>query len=168
MKWMILLVFGLTLSAAKVQAAGVEKGGLTWFYDLNEAHNESVKTNKPIFSFFTGSDWCGWCTMLQKNVFAKIDFIAWAKANVVLLELDFPKKTAQSPELKTQNQNLQQALGVTGYPTIWLFTTTKNAESGAFNLTTIGKLGYPSGAEKGKEEVKFLMEANALLAARKA
>jgi hypothetical protein len=168
MKWMILLVFGLTLTAANVQAAGIEKGGLTWFYDLNEAHNESVKTNKPILVSLREVIGVVGVPCSKKNVFAKADFIAWAKANVVLLELDFPKKTAQSAELKTQNQNMQQALGVTGYPTIWLFTTSINAESGAFNLTTIGKLGYPSGAEKGKEEVKFLLEANALLAARKA
>ncbi|NOQ71631.1 MAG: DUF255 domain-containing protein [Crocinitomix sp.] len=141
-----------------------EVAGLKWYTDLDKAHSEAEKTNKPIFGFFTGSDWCGWCIKLQKEVFAKQAFIDWANEKVVLLELDFPKRTPQSPELKQQNQNLQRALGVSGYPTVWLFNS-KKTDAGGFNLTRVGKLGYPRGAEKGKEEIKFLSEANKLLAA---
>ncbi len=164
MKLVFIIALSLIMGITNANAAVVEKGGLSWYDDLDQAHDESVKTNKVIFGFFTGSDWCGWCKLLQANVFAKPAFVEWAIANVVLLELDFPKKTQQSIELKTQNQNLQRALGVGGYPTCWLFTSKKNPETGAFNLSKIGKLGYPSGAEKGKEEVKFLEEANVILA----
>lgn len=164
MRFVLLIVLSLTIGTFSANATSVEKGGLTWYDDLDQAHDESVKTNKVIFGFFTGSDWCGWCKLLQANVFAKPAFVEWAKANVVLLELDFPKKTEQSIELRTQNQNLQRALGVSGYPTCWLFTSKKNPETGAFKLAKIGKLGYPSGVEKGKEEVKFLEEANSILA----
>ncbi len=163
MKFIFFIAFLATIGTAQA-ATSNEDSGLKWYTDLEEAHNESSKSNKPIFGFFTGSDWCGWCIKLQKEVFAKQAFIDWAKEEVILLELDFPKRTAQSAELKQQNQNLQRALGVRGYPTVWLFTSNKT-DTGGFNLTRIGKLGYPRGAEKGKEEVKFLADANKLLAA---
>lgn len=167
MKWILLMVFSLSLGLSQGTFAAEEKGGLTWYTDLAEAHGISNLEKKPIFGFFTGSDWCGWCKLLQRNVFAKQAFIDWAKENVVLLEIDFPKRVQQSAELKTQNQNLQRALGVRGYPTVWFFNSSVNKETGGFHLTRLGKLGYPSGAEKGKEEVKFLEEANKILASTK-
>lgn len=167
MRLVLLIALSFSFVTYTAQAASVEKGGLTWYDDLDQAHEESVKTNKVIFGFFTGSDWCGWCKLMQSNVFAKQAFIDWAKENVVLLELDFPKRTQQTVEMRTQNQNLQRALGVSGYPTVWLFVSKKNPETGAFKLSKIGKLGYPSGATKGEEEVKFLSEANELLAKNK-
>lgn len=144
-----------------------EKDGLTWYSDLNEVHKLHQETGKPIFGFFTGSDWCGWCWKLQSNVFEKEAFKTWAKEEVILLELDFPKRKEQALELKKQNQGLQKAFKITGYPTVWLFNTSVDDETKQFHLSALGKLGYPSGAQKGKEEVKFLAEANAILDAAK-
>ena len=56
---------------------------------------------------------------------------------------------------------------VKGYPTIWLFTVTEDQTNHSLNLNTIGSLGYPAGSEMGKEEVKFLNDANLILANRK-
>ena len=162
MRWTLLLAMILTFNISQATDNGEVIDGLTWYTDLAKAHQVSESTNKPIFGFFTGSDWCGWCKLLQKNVFQKELFIKWANENVVLLELDFPKKTAQSPELRTQNQNLQRALGVRGYPTVWLFNATFTAATGGYNLSKIGKLGYPR-TEPGNEASKFVEEANALL-----
>ena len=47
------------------------------------------KTN---YAFFTGSDWCGWCMRLKREVFNLPDFKIWSDENVVLVELDFEKK----------------------------------------------------------------------------
>ena len=66
---------------------------LVWHDNLEKALVISKKEKKPIMMFFTGSDWCGWCIRLQKEVFFKEDFKKWAQENVVLLELDFPHKT---------------------------------------------------------------------------
>jgi hypothetical protein len=63
---------------------------------------------------------------------------------------------------------LQQALGVRGYPTVWLLYTEKVIDStNAINLNTLGSLGYPQGAEAGKEEVKFLGDAAQIMANKK-
>lgn len=146
------------------QSETTPAGGLTWYTDLSKAREASDITKKPIFGFFTGSDWCGWCRKLQADVFSKAPFVEWAQKNVILLELDFPRSKQLPAELAEQNQALQQAFKVTGYPTIWLFYVTTDSKSENLNLAALGSLGYPQGAEKGKEEVKFLNDANAVLA----
>lgn len=137
--------------------------GLVWHTDMMKANEISKVSNKPLFALFTGSDWCFWCKKIQNDVFSKPEFIAWAKKNVVLVELDFPRGKVLSPELAQQNASLQQTFQVQGYPTIWMFNLKPNAQ-GAFDIDRLGSLGYPAGAEAGKEELKFIGEANSLIA----
>lgn len=136
---------------------------LVWYTDILKANEISKASNKPIFAFFTGSDWCGWCKKLQRDVFAKPEFIEWAKKNVVLLELDFPRAKKLSPELTQQNAGLQQTFQVQGFPTIWMFFLAKDEKTQKFTISPLGSLGYPQGAEMGKEELKFLKDANSIL-----
>ena len=63
-----------------------------WYVNVQKANVESAKTGKPILANFTGSDWCGWCMKLRREVFDTPEFQEWAKKNVVLLELDYPRK----------------------------------------------------------------------------
>ena len=135
---------------------------LEWHTDIMKAHDLSKKSKKPIFAFFTGSDWCGWCIKLQRNVFAKEGFIKWAKKNVILLELDFPRNTQLPPEQMQQNYSMQQAFNVTGYPVVWVFYAIKNDSTKSFSVDALGSLGYPA-AEPGKEEIKFIEDANKVL-----
>ena len=139
--------------------------GIQWV-SFEDALALSTKEPKKIFlDIYTG--WCGWCKKLQADVFAKPEFISWASKNVVLLELDFPRNKQLSPELTQQNQNLQQTFQIAGYPTIWMFNLDKPDTSSKFNIDAIGSLGYPQGAELGKEQVKFLSDANRLMDANK-
>ncbi len=140
----------------------VDKDGLTWYTDLQLAHKESQKTGKPVLGFFTGSDWCGWCFKLHDNVLVKDEFVKWAEENVVLMEIDFPRRTQLEPELKAQNDNLQRIFQVSGFPTVWYFTTEENAETGQLNLTALGKTGYPR-APKGQEATAFISASEAIL-----
>jgi protein disulfide-isomerase len=161
----VIFTFALFIGRAYVNAqTSTKKDTLVWYTDLAIVHEISASSNKPIFGFFTGSDWCGWCHKLQANVFAKQEFIDWANKNVILLELDFPRRKQLPSELVQQNSGLQQAFQVRGYPTIWIFNTTKDKTTNNFNITALGSLGYPQGAEVGKEEVKFISDANLILA----
>lgn len=165
-KLKIILLSGLFFSSLHFlaqSAATAENKGLTWYTDLMKANEISQATHKPVFAFFTGSDWCGWCKKLEAAVFSKPEFIQWASQNVVLLELDFPRTKTLSPEITQQNNNLQQTFQVQGYPTIWLFFLNKNKEQTGYDIQALGSLGYPPGAQPGKEEVKFLQDANAIL-----
>src|ERR1041385_2148256 len=85
---------------------------LAWHTRIDEVYKLSKSSGKPIFAFFTGSDWCGWCHKLQRDVFNKPSFISWADKNVVLLELDFPRRRQLSPELTQQNNELLQVFSV--------------------------------------------------------
>ncbi len=140
----------------------VEKDGMTWYTDLQKAHEESSKTGKPILGFFTGSDWCGWCFKLHDNVLVKEEFIAWAEENVVLMEIDFPRRTKLDPALQEQNNNLQRVFQVSGFPTVWYFTSEKNEETGQLNLTGLGKTGYPR-AQAGQEATQFIAASEAII-----
>ena len=90
-----------------------------WHTDANKAINLSLQTGKPMFLFFTGSDWCIWCKRLVSEVFDKKEFKDWANKNIILLEVDFPKRSPQSEELKAQNSQLQRTFQglIRGYPT---------------------------------------------------
>jgi thiol-disulfide isomerase/thioredoxin len=160
------LFFSLS-TAGLFSQEGKKTEALEWHTDLMKAHDLSEKTKKPIFAFFTGSDWCGWCIKLQNNVFAKPEFIAWAKENVILLELDYPRTKQLPPNLVQQNASMQQAFQVTGYPTVWIFKTIKNNKEKKFAMDSYGSLGYPVGAEPGKEEIKFIEDANKILNEKK-
>ncbi|MES2760611.1 MAG: thioredoxin family protein [Bacteroidota bacterium] len=145
-----------------------ENKGLTWYTDVMKANEVSKTTHKPIFAFFTGSDWCGWCKKLQADVFSKAEFIQWANKNVILLEVDFPRGKTLSPELIQQNNSLQQTFQVRGYPTIWIFNLNKSVDGAKYDIDSFGSVGYPQNAEPGKEEQKFLKDANSLFENKKA
>jgi protein disulfide-isomerase len=121
----------------------IQSQELTWQTDMNKALEISKKSQKPLFLFFTGSDWCGWCIRLQKEVFKTPEFAKWAKDNVILVELDFPRSTPQQPEIKKQNAELQQTFAVQGYPTVWFVKGSK--KDGKINLEKLGSTGYVAG-----------------------
>ena len=115
-----------------------------WETDLNKAIGQSYETKKPIMLFFTGSDWCGWCIRLQNEVFRTETFTQWAKENVILVELDFPRKKEQPQTIKDQNRQLQQMFGVQGYPTCHFVMPTPT-DDGRINLASLGQNGYMAG-----------------------
>ncbi len=121
-----------------------ESQELKWYTDMSVATDLAIKENKPMFLFFTGSDWCGWCIRLQNEVFKTSEFIKWASNNVILVELDFPRKNEQTDAVKMQNAQLQQQLQVRGYPTVWFVSATKTADA-KINLNALGSSGYLAG-----------------------
>lgn len=128
----------ITLLVFNVQAQE-----LTWETDLTKAINISKVENKPLMLFFTGSDWCGWCIRLQKEVFKTPEFSKWAEENVVLVELDYPKRKELSPELKQQNLQMKQMFQIRGYPTVWIVQP--EDKDGKVNFRQLGKTGYVAG-----------------------
>ncbi len=111
-----------------------ESAPLTPWHDSFEAAlQESEATGKPIIADFTGSDWCSWCVKLRNDVFETQVFNEWARDNVVLLELDYPKRAMQKPEIKRQNAELADQYNVNSYPTVLLLDSTGQV---------LGKMGY--------------------------
>src|SRR5690242_19664467 len=93
-----LLALALGFVVATVSAA--ESG---WITDAAKAQETAKAEKKLVLLDFTGSDWCGWCIKLHKEVFSTPEFEKYAKENLVLVEVDFPRKKQLSAEQKTAN-----------------------------------------------------------------
>lgn len=91
-----------------------------WETNWEVAKARAKAENKFILINLTGTDWCGWCIKLEKEVFSQKAFKDFAAANVVMMEADFPKKKELSAELKTQNAALKKQYLLGGYPTVLL------------------------------------------------
>ena len=107
-----LMLWGGLASAAEDDA--------TWTTDFAAAKKAAAEKNLPILADFSGSDWCGWCIRLDKEVFSKKEFKDYAKKDLVLFLADFPSKKAQPEALKKQNKALSEKYGVRGFPTVLL------------------------------------------------
>ena len=102
-------------TAAEVAEKGAELG--KWTSDAPAAQELSKTSGKPLFIQFTGSDWCGWCKLMDGKVFSSQEWADYAKGNLVLLYVDFPRGKQQSKELKEQNEKLSEQYGIGGFPT---------------------------------------------------
>lgn len=148
-------VFAAFLLVFCLQSAVAQKA--EWHTDLSKAVQLSESSKKPLLLFFTGSDWCGWCIRLQKEVLLTDEFSAWAKENVVLLELDFPRRSPQAEALRKQNMELQQFFQIRGYPTVWLVNA-KADKTGKVSFEQLGSTGYVAGGPQ-----PWLSQANRIL-----
>ena len=110
----------LALPAAADEPAipfyGAELGA--WTQDYAAATNAAATDGKPVFLDFTGSDWCGWCMLMEEKVFSKQEWKDWAATNIYLVTLDFPRDKSKVPEdFQKRNRELSKQYGVRGYPT---------------------------------------------------
>ena len=108
----------MTVMIAMTMGLALMASGPEWETDWEVARTRAEKENKPILVNFSGSDWCGWCKRLDREVFRTDEFKAFAEKGFVLLNLDFPKYKDQDPELRKQNQKLLNKYGVTGFPSV--------------------------------------------------
>jgi thioredoxin-related protein len=136
--------------AAPKADASSDKDVFKWETDFDLAKKRAKDENKSILVDFTGSDWCGWCIRLKKEVFDQPSFQEYAKKNLIMVELDFPKKTPLEEKLKEQNEKLQEEYKIQGFPTIILLNS-KGRE--------VARTGYQEGGpDKYVEHVKGLLK----------
>jgi len=88
-----------------------------WLTDLPKAQAQAKAENKMVLLDFTGSDWCGWCIKFKKEALDTTEFKDYAAKNLVLVEVDFPRKTPQSADQKKANEALSKKYQANGYPT---------------------------------------------------
>lgn len=122
---------------------------LNWYDNLQTAINVAQKNGHPILVDFTGSDWCVWCKRLNAEVFSQEQFINYAKNNLVLVKIDFPREIPQTEATKYYNNQLAQRFGVKGFPTIILLKS---------DGTPVAMTGYqPGGASAYVQHIKSLL-----------
>ena len=108
----------LFAAAVSLVFAAFARAESDWLHDWNKAQEEAKTNHKLLFLNFTGSDWCGWCIKLDKDIFSQPQFKDFAHDNLVLVELDFPRRKSQPTEERKQNLQLAQQYEVLGFPTI--------------------------------------------------
>ena len=111
------LAIAVGLTFAATGSARAESG---WETDLKKAQDQAKSNNKLVFLNFTGSDWCGYCIRLDRDILSKPAFQEYANKNLVLVEIDFPRAKEQSSDLRKQNQQLARQYEIQGFPTIVL------------------------------------------------
>jgi thioredoxin-related protein len=91
-------------------------GNVTWLGDFNEAKTEAVQQHKLILINFSGSDWCGPCIRLRKEILESDAFVNYAAGHLVLVRADFPrqKKNQLSPEQVNLNDALADKYNADG------------------------------------------------------
>ena len=87
-----------------------------WLHDFQVAKDKATAENKYILLNFSGSDWCGPCIKLKKEVFENESFISLAEEKLVLLNADFPrsKKNQLTKEQTQRNEALAEKYNPNG------------------------------------------------------
>lgn len=159
----------LPLLAALVLSAIALPAAEGWLTDLDEARKVAVREKKAILIDFTGSDWCGFCIKLRDEVFTTKEFKDFAK-NYVLVELDYPNKKPQPPEVKARNREIQAKFDVRGFPTVLLMDAQSGDAYGRVSGYSPGSgpkdylarlsafVNTPEGREKASAEAKAAAE----------
>lgn len=107
------------LTVFRTREAPVVPAG--WETNYTNALSRAEERKLPVLFNFTGSDWCVWCILLEKEVFSTDEWKAYAKENLICVWLDFPNDTSKMPEETiTQNMKLLEAFGVEGFPTLYI------------------------------------------------
>ena len=107
-----------------------------WIDDFDKGLAQAKTEKKVTLADFTGSDWCVWCQRLDKEIFSTPEFKEYAKANLVLVEVDFPQTKPLPKNKQEKHDKLAKEYEIQGYPTVIVFDPEGKK---------IGQLGYTQG-----------------------
>jgi len=87
-----------------------------WMGNFTEAQKLAKVTHKQILINFSGSDWCGPCIRLRKEILESESFEQYAAVNLLLVRADFPrqKKNQLSKEQIKLNESLAEVYNKDG------------------------------------------------------
>src|ERR1700740_339991 len=82
--------------------------GVQWSGDFETTKAQAAKDHKLILINFSGSDWCGPCIRLRKEILGSADFENYATEHLVLVRADFPRQ--KKNQLPKEQVKLNEAL----------------------------------------------------------
>jgi len=134
------------------------EGSPQWGGDFEKAKADAIQNHKYIIINFSGSDWCGPCIKLKRDILDSPEFLKYATTNLALVRADFPR--LKKNQLDKKQTGMNEALAE------------KYNQEGKFPLTVLvgadGKVlkvwdGYPAGITTNA----FIQEIQSLTNARK-
>jgi thioredoxin-related protein len=81
---------------------------VTWLGNFNDALKQAKEEHKPILINFSGSDWCGPCIRLRKEILETEAFEKYAAEHLILIRADFPRQ--KKNRLSAEQTKLNEAL----------------------------------------------------------
>jgi len=82
--------------------------GVTWLGNFKTATEEAARSHHLIVINFSGSDWCGPCIRLRKEILESSTFTDYAQTHLVLVRADFPRQ--KKNQLSKEQVKLNEAL----------------------------------------------------------
>ena len=79
-----------------------------WSNDVNKAFQQAKMEHKYILLNFSGSDWCGPCIRLHKDIFASDSFLNFSSQNLIMINADFPR--SKKNQLSNERQKINDQL----------------------------------------------------------
>ena len=123
-----------------------------WLTNIEEAQEKAKAGRKVVLLFFTGSDWCPPCKAIKEEVLDTEEFMEYAKKNMILVELDFPRdKSKITKDQSAYNRAQAKKFNVTGFPTVIVIEI-----DGTVLVKRVGFRGKMTGESfaKGIEKIK--------------
>ncbi|MBI1342701.1 MAG: redoxin domain-containing protein [Terrimonas sp.] len=131
--------------------------GNIWLTNLDQAEQAAQKEQKFILLNFSGSDWCGPCIRMHKDILDSDVFLQLAQKKLVLVNADFPrlKKNQLSKSQQQINDRIADQYNPKGIFPLTLLLD----DHGKVLRTWEGY--YQAGAYQFTDEVKTLLQNNA-------
>ena len=107
--------------APALYAEAASKAKAVWIEDIDEAFRLAKEQKKQVFVDFTGSDWCYWCILADKNIFTTKEWAEFS-GKMVCLKVDFPRQAAKKPsaDVQLKRREFAKEFGIRGFPTFVL------------------------------------------------
>lgn len=157
------LITGVVLAACVAPAFSA----VEWMTDIEAAKTKAAAENKALLLDFTGSDWCGWCIRIRKEVLDKPRFEEYIRDKFVPVEIDIPNNPNFDANLRKRNEELCAQYSVQGFPTI-LVTDAQGMVAGGFVGGIIDPVKVESILNAGLENARKLEAAQKLSGVEKA
>ena len=116
-----------------------------WETNWTTASAKAEKNKQNIILVFSGSDWCGPCIKLDKEIWSTNEFQELSKGSFVMFRADFPRKSknALAKNQQEHNNSLAEKYNQNGYFPYVVVLDSKGK--------VLGSLGY----EKTTPELYF-------------
>ncbi len=122
-------------------SAKVSTRTLEWLDKYEVASQQAKATGKPLFIYFTGSDWCGWCKKMDKEILSTEEFIRLVGDTFIFVKIDFPIYSSLDKAIVAQNEELKEKFEVTAFPTI-IITSSEGKQIAVLNYKPGGGKSY--------------------------
>lgn len=132
--WLCALLLGCSSLYSEEETREEKAAGssLRWHDQYEEASEQAKKEGKPLLLFFSGSDWCSWCTRLEEEVLTTQAFAQEVAEQFVFVRLDFPLYSTLHPQIAAQNKQLRRKYDIRTFPAVVLLDERGNKMGMAF------------------------------------